>query len=140
MDEGKNVENVVKLRKEATKMFAATLSEIKQRVKKIEKTIELLDGKKTMKPRKKKVYTIGDLPTTRGFGGVKVLKDGVYGDISVVFGKILTKPPPDPEADRQFLLSLKEKMIERFGRFRMGMDELDYIEVDNSHLRKRRKE
>jgi len=121
-------------------MDARTLSKLRQRVAKMEKTMDLIDGKKTRKPRvvKKKKYRVEDLPFTRGFGGKKILKDGTYGDIVVFFNKIYTKPKPDPAADLEYLKAVRQIMIATFGRFRQG-DEIDYVEVDNSHLRRRKK-
>jgi len=123
-------------------MKSRTASMIRQRILELEKKMEMVDGQKARKPRKarkKKVYTLDNLPYTRGFKGKKLLKDGDYGDISVYFGKVFFKEKSNPAADVAYLKALKTKMTERFGAFHYGDTYINRIEVDNSHLRKRRK-
>ena len=119
------------------------ISTAKQRLISAEKRMETLDGKTTRKPRKgrgKKEFTLETLPFTRGFEGKKVLKDGIYGDYHVFWGKVTKTKKLPIDRDRKVLLALRNKMVQTFGHFRQGEEqEIQYIEVDNSHLRKRRK-
>ena len=120
--------------------MAKQLKHISSRIKELEATMSSLDGKKARKPRKKKVFTLDNLPATKGFGGKIILKDGHYGDYSVYFGKVYTRATMTDDETRSFLYSLRNKMMERFGEFNTNFDDtIKVIEVDNSHLRKRRK-
>ena len=114
--------------------------QLKARIKELEGRIGQLDGKKVRKPRKKKVYTVDNLPYTRGFGGRKILKDGSYDNINVYFGKIYESAKMCLESEQLYLRTVRDKMIEAFGAFHNNFDDtIKHIEVDMPHTRKRRK-
>jgi hypothetical protein len=111
-----------------------------KRIRDLESTIGRLDGKKVRKKRKgraKKEYTRDSLPTVAGFGGQKLVRDGIYGDFSVYFGRIYNKAVMTEEEGLAYYRALRSSMIEAFGTFHRTWDEcIKTIEVDNSHLRK----
>ena len=98
---------------------------LKDRIKALEDTVETLDGKKPRKKRgkKKKVYTLDTIPTCRGFGGKKIMKDGTYGDFTVSFGKVYKTIEMTREQEMRYLVSLRENMIRNFGEFNNCFDD-----------------
>ena len=114
--------------------------QLKARIKELEGRIGQLDGKKVRKPRKTKVYTTDNIPYCRGLGGKKVLKDGYYDNISVYFGKVYDTAKLTRKDELHYMQSVRNKMIETFGVFNTNFDDtIKTVEVDMSHLRKRRK-
>ena len=121
-----------------------SLKTIERRISKLESLMSTLDGKTTRikKPKPQivqdnKPVDLSKLPTTRGFGGRRILKDGEYGNVRVFFGKVYHKPNFSDAEQAAYLRAVRDKMVKVFGRFRDG-DEIDYVEVDNSHLQRKK--
>ncbi|MHC4643982.1 MAG: hypothetical protein ACYTBJ_00675 [Planctomycetota bacterium] len=95
------------------------LVDLKRRIKALEDNVGALDGKKPRKKRgkKKKVYTLDNIPTCRGFGGKKILKDGTWGEFTVSFGKVYKATQMTRKEELNYMRHLRANMIKNFGEF-----------------------